>query len=338
LPIKLFNADQTLFLSVKKKLPEYCIETNELTKHYDKVIAVDHISFKVRKGEVFGFLGPNGAGKTTTIKMLTTLLKPTYGSATVLGFDLLSEGNRIRPRIGVVQQEASYENSLSVEGNLDLYGFLWNMPKKERDERTELLLEKFGLKEVRKTAPPELSMGQRRRLQVAREFMHDCQLMFLDEPTIGLDPQARRTTLDYVQEKVKNGMTVFFTTHVMEEAEYVCDRIAIINHGKILALDTVENIKRKFGGVSVIHLRVTNGRDVLNQKLEKLSGIERIVFPQQLDEPLKVYARDADTVLSQIIDIIVSSGLHVEELRIKEPSLDDVFIQMTNSKGGASNE
>jgi ABC-2 type transport system ATP-binding protein len=319
-------------------LPEYCIETNELTKHYDKVVAVDHASFKVRRGEIFGFLGPNGAGKTTTIKMLTTLLRPTYGSATVLGFDLLSEGNRIRPCIGVVQQEASYENSLSVEGNLGLYGFLWNVPKKERDKRIELLLEKFGLKEARKTAPPELSMGQRRRLQVAREFMHDCQLMFLDEPTIGLDPQARRTTLDYVKEKVKNGMTVFFTTHVMEEAEYVCDRIAIINHGQILALDTVENIKRKFGGVSVIHLRVTNGRDVLNQKLEKLSGIERIVFPQQQDEPLKVYAKDADAVLSQILDIIVSSGLHVEELRIKEPSLDDVFIQMTNSKGGASNE
>lgn len=319
-------------------MPEYCIETNELTKHYDKVVAVDHASFKVQKGEIFGFLGPNGAGKTTTIKMLTTLLRPTYGSATILGFDLLSEGKMIRPRIGVVQQEASYENSLSVEGNLDLYGFLWNVPKKERNKRIELLLEKFGLNEVRKTAPPELSMGQRRRLQVAREFMHDCELMFLDEPTIGLDPQARRTTLDYVQEKVKNGMTVFFTTHVMEEAEYVCDRITIINRGQILALDTVENIKRKFGGISVIHLRVTNGLDVLNQKLGKMSGIERIVFPQQQDEPLKVYAKDADAVLSQIIDIIVSSGLHVEELRIKEPSLDDVFIQMINSKGGTSNE
>lgn len=319
-------------------MPEYCIETNELTKHYDKIVAVDHASFKVRKGEIFGFLGPNGAGKTTTIKMLTTLLRPTYGSATILGFDLLSEGNKIRPRIGVVQQEMSYENSLSVEGNLDLYGFLWNVPKKERDKRMELLLEKFGLKEVRKTAPPELSMGQRRRLQVAREFMHDCELMFLDEPTIGLDPQARRITLDYVREKVKNGMTVFFTTHIMEEAEYVCDRIAIINRGQILALDTVENIKRKFGGVSVIHLRVVDGHDILNQKLENLSGVERIVFPQQQDEPVKVYARDADAVLSQIIDIIVSSGLHVEELRIKEPSLDDVFIQMINSKGGTSSE
>jgi ABC-2 type transport system ATP-binding protein len=338
LPIRLFNSDQTFFSIGEAKLPEYCIETNELTKHYGKVVAVDHASFKVRKGEIFGFLGPNGAGKTTTIKILTTLLKPTYGSATILGFDLLSESDKIRPCIVVVQQELSYENSLSVEGNLDLYGFLWNTSKKERNKRIELLLEKFGLKEARRTAPPELSMGQRRRLQVAREFMHDCELMFLDEPTIGLDPQARRTTLDYVREKVKNGMTVFFTTHVMEEAEYICDRIAIINHGQILALDTVENIKRKFGGVSVIHLRVFNGRDILNQKLEKLSGVDRIVFPQQQNEPLKVYAKDADAVLSQIIDIIVSSGLHVEELRIKEPSLDDVFIQMINSKGGTSNE
>jgi ABC-2 type transport system ATP-binding protein len=319
-------------------MPEYCIETNELTKHYGKTVAVDHASFKVRKGEVFGFIGPNGAGKTTTIKVLTTLLKPTYGSATILGLDLLSEGNKIRPKIGVVQQEASYEMSLSVEGNLDLYGFLWNVPKKERNKRIELLLEKFGLKETRKTAPPELSMGQRRRVQVAREFMHDCELMFLDEPTTGLDPQARRTTLDYVREKVKDGMTVFFTTHIMEEAEYICDRIAIINHGKIFALDTVENIKRKFGGTSVIHLRVVDGYDILNQKLQNLSGIERIVLPQQQDEPMKIYAKDADTVLPQIIDIVVSSGLHVEELRIKEPSLDDVFIQMVNSKEGAHSE
>ena len=338
LSINLFNEDRSSFLLVKQKLAGYCVETTELTKNYGKVVAVDHVSFKVRSGEIFGFLGPNGAGKTTTIKMLTTLLRPTSGSASVLGFDVVSEGSRIRPRIGVVQQELSYEMSLSVEGNLDLYGFLWNVPKKERRERIELLLDKFGLRDVRKTGPQELSMGQRRRLQVAREFMHDCELMFLDEPTTGLDPQVRRITLDFVREKVESGMTVFFTTHIMEEAEYICDRIAIINHGQILALDTIDNIKRRFGGVSVIHLRVADGKKGLNRKLEKLSGVERIVYPQQEDEPLKVYAKDADAVLSQIIDIITSSGLHVEELRIKEPSLDDVFIQMINPKGGSHSE
>jgi ABC-2 type transport system ATP-binding protein len=320
------------------ELIEHCVEAKELTRNYGKVTAVDHVSFKVRGREVFGFLGPNGAGKTTTIKMLTTLLRPTSGSASVLGFDVVSEGGKIRPRIGVVQQELSYEMALSTEGNLDMYGFMWNVPRKERRERIELLLDKFGLKDARKTNPQELSMGQRRRLQVAREFMHDCELMFLDEPTTGLDPQARRITLDFVREKVDNGMTVFFTTHIMEEAEYICDRIAIINNGKILALDTIDNIKRKFGGVSVIHLRVADGKERLNHKLEKLADVERIVYPQREDEPLKVYAKDANAVLSQIIDIITSSGLHVEELRIKEPTLDDVFVQMINSKGGVKGE
>jgi ABC-2 type transport system ATP-binding protein len=319
-------------------LTEYCVETVDLTKNYGKVTAVDHVSFKVRSGEVFGFLGPNGAGKTTTIKMLTTLLRPTAGHASVLGFDVVSESSKIRPRIGVVQQELSYEMALSVEGNLDLYGFIWDVPKKERRNRIELLLDKFGLKDVRKAKPQELSMGQSRRLQVAREFMHDCDLMFLDEPTIGLDPQARRITLDFVREKVEGGTTVFFTTHIMEEAEYICDRIAIIHKGRILALDTIDNIKRKFGGVSVIHLRVADGTGGLIHKLEKLAGVERIVGPETTDEPLKVYAKDADAVLSQIIDIITSSGMHVQELRIKEPSLDDVFVQMINSKGDAQNE
>lgn len=319
-------------------MTEYCVETVDLTKNYGKVTAVDHVSFKVRSGEVFGFLGPNGAGKTTTIKMLTTLLRPTAGHASVLGFDVVSESSKIRPRIGVVQQELSYEMALSVEGNLDLYGFIWDVPKKERRNRIELLLDKFGLKDVRKAKPQELSMGQSRRLQVAREFMHDCDLMFLDEPTIGLDPQARRITLDFVREKVEGGTTVFFTTHIMEEAEYICDRIAIIHKGRILALDTIDNIKRKFGGVSVIHLRVADGTGGLIHKLEKLAGVERIVGPETTDEPLKVYAKDADAVLSQIIDIITSSGMHVQELRIKEPSLDDVFVQMINSKGDAQNE
>jgi ABC-2 type transport system ATP-binding protein len=329
---------KVFFDLVNLELAEYCVETAELTRNYGKVVAVDHVSFQVRGGEIFGFLGPNGAGKTTTIKMLTTLLRPTAGHASVLGFDVVSEGGKIRPRIGVVQQELSYEMALSVEGNMDLYGFLWNVPKKERRDKIELLLDKFGLKDGRKTGPQELSMGQRRRLQVAREFMHDCELMFLDEPTIGLDPQARRITLDFVREKVEGGMTVFFTTHIMEEAEYICDRIAIINNGRILALDTIDNIKRKFGGVSVIHLRVADGKQGLNHKLEKLAGIERIVYPQQEGESLKVYAKDADAVLSQIIDIITSSGLHVEELRIKEPSLDDVFVQMINPQGDAHNE
>jgi ABC-2 type transport system ATP-binding protein len=305
---------------------------------YGNVVAVDHISFNVRKGEVFGFLGPNGAGKTTTIKILTTLLRATSGSATILGFDVASEGKKIRPKIGVVQQEPSYEHALSVEGNLELYGFLWNVPKKERKELIALLLDKFGLQDVRKTKPPELSIGQRRRLQVAREFMHDSELMFLDEPTTGLDPQARRVTLDFVREKMKNGMTVFFTTHIMEEAEYICDRIAIINHGKILALDTVKNVKKKFGGVNVIHLHFAEYNNDMNSKLQSLPGIQKIIPPQQKDEALKVFAEDSNSTLPRIIDVATALGLRITEISIKEPSLDDVFIQMVNSRVGDHNE
>jgi ABC-2 type transport system ATP-binding protein len=319
-------------------LSEYCVETSGLTMRYGDLVAVDHVSFQVRRGEVFGFLGPNGAGKTTTIKILSTLLRPTSGKAVVLGFDVISEGGKIRPRIGVVQQEPSYEHALSVEGNLDLYGLLWNVPKEERKERIELLLEKFGLTEVRKTAAPELSIGQRRRLQVAREFIHDCELMFLDEPTTGLDPQARRVTLDFVREKVRSGVTVFFTTHIMEEAEYICDRIAIISHGQILALDTVKNVKQRFGGVSVIHLRFAEYTSDAERKLLSLSGVQRIVHPQQKDEPLKVFAEDANSVLPKIIEVATTLGLRITELRVEEPSLDDVFVQMMNSKGADHNE
>jgi len=317
---------------------DYSIETSDLTMKYDKVVAVNKASFKVIKGEVFGFLGPNGAGKTTLIKILTTLLQPSSGSARVLGYDLASEGSKIRPRIGVVQQELSYEHALSVEANLDLYGFLWNMSKAERRKRTELLLEKFGLRDVRKTAPPELSMGQRRRLQVAREFMHDSELMFLDEPTTGLDPQARRVTLNYIREKAKDGVTVFFTTHIMEEAEYVCDRIAIIDHGKIMALDTIDNIKHRFGGVSVIQLRFSEYNDDLHSNLQNIPGVQKIVRPTHENEPLKILVENANTSLPQIIEVSALHGARITELRLEEPSLDDVFIQMVNSKGEKKHE
>jgi ABC-2 type transport system ATP-binding protein len=321
-----------------RKLLEYSIETSDLTMRYGNLVAIDNISFNVRKGEVFGFLGPNGAGKTTTIKILTTLLRATSGKARVLGSDVASEGGKIRPRIGVVQQEPSYEHALSVEGNLDVYGFLWNVPKRERKERIALLLDKFGLQDARKTKPPELSIGQRRRLQVAREFMHDSELLFLDEPTTGLDPQARRVTLDFVRDKVRNGVTVFFTTHIMEEAEYICDRIAIINHGKILALDTVNNVKKKFGGVNVIHLHFEEYNNDVNSKLQSLPGVQRIIPPQQKDEPLKVFADNANLMLPRIIEVATKLGMRITEIGIKEPSLDDVFVQMVNSKGANGNE
>src|SRR5881628_4102489 len=220
------------------------VRVDELSRHFGDKIAVDHVSFDIARSEVFGFLGPNGAGKTTTIKMLTTLLPPTSGRATVLGHDLRTEGRKIRAQIGVVQQQDSFDQGLNVETSMDIYGLIWDVPKRDRRRRIDEVVKRFGMKDFLKMPTIDLSSGQRRRLQVAREFLHDMDLLFLDEPTVGLDPLVRRGILDYFKEKVKEGLSIFFTTHILEEAEYLCDRIAVINQGKIVQVDTPENLKR----------------------------------------------------------------------------------------------
>src|SRR5467141_516987 len=207
------------------------VRVAELSRLFGDKIAVDRVSFDIARSEVFGFLGPNGAGKTTTIKMLTTLLPPSSGRATVLGYDLKTEGRKIRAQIGVVQQQDSFDQGLNVETSLDIYGLIWNVPRTERKTRIEEVIARFGMEAFRKMPTVDLSAGQRRRVQVAREFMHDMDLLFLDEPTVGLDPIARRSTLDMIKGRVSEGLTVFFTTHIMDEAEYLCDRVAIVNNG-----------------------------------------------------------------------------------------------------------
>src|SRR5712692_4902156 len=211
----------------------------------------------MRRGEVFGFLGPNGAGKTTTIKMLTTLLPPTSGSARVVGRDLRTEGKKIRERIGVVQQQDSFDQGLNVETSMDIYGLIWDVPKRDRRRRIDEVVKRFGMKDFLKMPTIDLSSGQRRRLQVAREFLHDMELLFLDEPTVGLDPLVRRSTLDFIKQKVKDGLTIFFTTHILEEAEYLCDRVGVIDHGKIITLDSPSNLKRHFGRFKAIEVAVS---------------------------------------------------------------------------------
>ena len=186
-----------------------CIDVNHLSKSYGSVEAVTDLILSVKKGQVFGFLGPNGAGKSTTIKLLTTLIRPSSGSLSILGIDAISNPLKIRSKIGVVLQQPSYEPTLSVEKSLDKYGMMWNISKTERKKRLEQLLKDFDLVEIRKKRNEDLSIGQRRRVQVAREFMHDMELLFLDEPTVGLDPEARRKLLDYLKNKVQNRFNNF---------------------------------------------------------------------------------------------------------------------------------
>ena len=230
-----------------------------LFKSYDGINAVDGIDLDVNEGLIFGFLGPNGAGKSTVIKLLTTLIQPTSGKISVLEIDTAEEPLSIRKRIGVVLQQPSYEPTLTVEKSLEKYGMMWDIDKKTRISKTEELLTSFNLVDIRKKKNEDLSIGQRRRVQVAREFMHDMDLLFLDEPTVGLDPSARRKLLDFLKNKVKEtGLTIFYTTHVLTEAEYLCDNIAIINKGKILTVASPKELKKRFGHEKTIQIHISH--------------------------------------------------------------------------------
>ena len=217
---------------------EDAIFVDDLVKSYDgRKIAVDHLTFNVKKGEIYGLLGRNGAGKSTTIKILTTLIKYDSGIANVLGLDVSRNGSEIRRRIGVVQQEEAFDFT-TVDNNFKLYGMMWEVPREEANSRKEMLMELFELNELKKKRMYDLSGGQKKRVQVAREFMHDMDIFFLDEPTVGLDPIMRRNILDYIKTQTKKGMTVLFTTLNLEEADYICDRIGIVNNGKKVAEGT----------------------------------------------------------------------------------------------------
>ena len=304
------------------------IAVESLSKHYGDKKAVDDVGFTVSRGEVFGFLGPNGAGKTTTIKVLTTLVRPTSGNVRVLGHDLRKEAKQIRNKIGVVQQQESYDQNISVEGGLDLYGFLWDVPKQKRAERVEILLKQFGLYEARKTPSLDLSIGQRRRLQVAREFMHDMNLLFLDEPTVGLDSLARRATLDFLKEKVKNGLTIFFTTHILEEAEYLCNRIAVINNGKIVTTDTPQNLKRKFGQSKSVDFKLLEGTSPeLVKLIERIDDVNKIVQDVS-DGAYHVTTAKPEVVIPMLYQLAARLNLHITSIYIAEPTLEDAFISI----------
>jgi ABC-2 type transport system ATP-binding protein len=321
---------------------QYCISVYNLTKDYGKnVYAIDDISFNVRYGKVFGFLGPNGAGKTTTLKILTTLLNPSSGSIRIFGKDIAENQSEVKRRIGVVSQNPSFEANLTVERALDLYGILWRLrDRKTRKEKVNEILINFDLESIRNVKNDELSIGQRRRVQLAREFIHDMDLLFLDEPTVGLDPSARRLLLDYIKVHVKSGLTVFFTTHIMEEAEYLCDEIAIIDKGKIIAFDTPTGLKQKYGrGSKTIELtfkdildkpfidlltttisKKYNGDDSNSNWYIDVSGTHKVT----------IKVNNAEEIISETLQLVYKNGLQIESIAINPPSLEEVFLSIVN--------
>ena len=302
-----------------------CIDVNHLSKSYGSIKAVNDLILSVKKGQVFGFLGPNGAGKSTTIKLLTTLIRPSSGSLSILGIDAISHPLKIRDKIGVVLQQPSYEPTLSVEKSLDKYGMMWNIPKIERKKRLEQLLKDFDLIEIRKKRNEDLSIGQRRRVQVAREFMHDMELLFLDEPTVGLDPEARRKLLDYLKNKVKTGLTIFYTTHILSEAEYLCDKIAIIDKGKILTVDSPDDLKNQFGKEKTIKIHLLKKQSNIDSLLVDIPDYE-INF--DTGTTIIIHSEQSELILLRVLKILNENNIDIEDLSAVPTNLEDIFLKM----------
>jgi ABC-2 type transport system ATP-binding protein len=288
----------------------------------------------VRRGETFGFLGRNGAGKTTAIKILTTIVHPSGGRASVLGYDLARDGQKIREHIGLVQQRLSYEFSLPMEKQLEVYGRMWGLDREESISRAKNLIEKFGLEESRGKLPVQMSIGLRRRMQIARELMHEMDLLFLDEPTTGLDVQTRRMTLEFFKEKTKDGLTLFLTTHILQEAEQMCDRVAIIDHGKIVALDSISSLKSKYGQIQTLELNATPVSDAVSL-IDKL-GFANSVSTGANGSPiitLKFRVEEKERIISEVVAALGKKGISISNISLPEPTLEDVFIDLTSKTG-----
>ncbi len=294
------------------------IQVRGLTKSYSDFLAVDNVDFDVEEREIFGFLGPNGAGKTTTINMLATLLTPTRGSATLAGYDIITQPNGVRQSIGMVFQDPSLDDRLTAEENLRFHAMLYNVPRSIRAQRMEEVLKIVGLTDRRSSLVRTFSGGMKRRLEIARGLMHHPKVLFLDEPTIGLDPQTRNAIWEHVRRlREEVGIAVFMTTHYMDEAEN-CDRIAIIDHGKIQALDTPEALKRMVGGDKIIVV----GDPALRDDLTARYGVP----VQEVDGALHFHVEGGAEFVPRVV---VDFKDRIRSIQVKQPSLDDVFLKLT---------
>jgi len=296
------------------------IEVIHLTKTFGPLAAVDDVSFRVEDGEVFGFLGPNGAGKTTTINVLCTLMRPTTGRAKVAGYDVRSQRNAVRQSVGLVFQDPSLDDELTAYENLQFHAHVYHVPRSERAQRIEEVLHVVELWERRNSVVRTFSGGMKRRLEIARGLLHRPRVLFLDEPTLGLDPQTREHVWQYVLELQRaQKITIFMTTHYMDEAEH-CDRIAIIDHGKIVALDTPETLKRMVG-VDIVTVQTEDNERAAREVRERY-GLE----PQRDDTRLRLEVEAGAEFIPRLVREL---GVAVDSVDLHRPTLDDVFLKLT---------
>jgi ABC-2 type transport system ATP-binding protein len=306
------------------------IEVNNLTKTFGHLVAVDHISFEVEEGEIFGFLGANGAGKTTTTMMLATALNPTSGSATVCGYDIVKDRDKLRKYVAVVFEELSLDINLTARENLDFHARMYHTPRKTREERVSQALELVGLKSKQNMVVKHYSGGMQRRLEIARGMLNYPRVLFLDEPTLGLDVQTRRMLWDYTRKlNRESGTTILLTTHYVEEADYLCDRIAILEQGKIVVTDTPEGFKNSLGD-SLLSIKLPYGAS--DEVTELLEGVEWVKKVNQRDNWLELSIGSEGTKIPEIVKLARDHGFAISSINQRKPSLEDAFLHYASKK------
>jgi len=302
------------------------IKVNKLVRNFDDFRAVNEISFEVHESEIFGFLGPNGAGKTTTINMLCTLLRPTGGSAQVNGFDISSQQSKVRSSIGIIFQDPSLDEELTAHENMRFHAMLYDISREDFKRRTEELMEMVDLTDKLGDQVRTYSGGMKRRLEIARGLLHRPRVLFLDEPTLGLDPQTRRLIWQYLRKlREQREVTMFLTTHYMDEAEN-CNRIAIIDNGQIVAIDTPAILKERVGG-DIITLR-TSDNELASQRINEAHGVETRTGPEG---QLIVEIDRGDQFIPRVIETFSNGAkpIEVQSVSLRQPTLEDVFIKLT---------
>ena len=298
------------------------IEIKDLTKKFNKLTAVDALNLQIKEGEIFGLLGPNGAGKTTTLLMLTTLIQATSGTATINNYDIHTQSHNVRKSIGIVFQDPSSDEILTGYENLKLHGWLYDMPDSLREKRIKEVIELVDLTNRQNDRVKKYSGGMRRRLELARGLMHHPKVLFLDEPTLGLDPQTRGTIWEYIQKLAREkNITIVITTHYMDEADKLCDRLAIIDQGKIVILGSPKELKKNLGG-DIVRLKSIN----LNiSNLKKLSYVKKI---SSCNDEVCLTIENANKHLQELLNFVGK----VDSVEIHSPTLDDVFLHYTGRK------
>jgi ABC-2 type transport system ATP-binding protein len=316
---------------IKTQKNDIAFEVNDLKKHFEDVKAVDGISFKVKRGECFGFLGPNGAGKTTTINVLACFMTPTGGKAKVAGYDVVKETDLVKQHIGMCPQENIFYEELSPYENLMFFGRMYEVDKNLLVERANLLIKKVGLEEKRKTRSEKLSGGMKRRLNLIIGLVHDPNILFLDEPTAGLDPQSRRMIWDYIFELKERNKSIFLTTHYMDEADILSDRLAIIDHGKIIVQGTLEYLKETIGKGDVLNFRIEGPSEKIRDTTQQIRNLDYVLDTSYIEEELisRITAMDGIGKIGNFVNQFNKKGLQIVDVEVQRNSLENVFLALT---------